>query len=638
MNDIISLSPKTGIFSIHLPGYPPIRSQSRLWFGNSPAGGIPLRWKRERGSAKNFKCENKFGKWSLQFVIVTQPEGPTLRIFLRGRIKKNLPKLTLAPLCVRRLPADHVLEHGRAGGHCHLTLARLLKQKRPFRGGFQHILTYRGKSLQISNPQMQNHLTWITGSIHGNSTVDLKVETESGDAVRGQKICAEMVSLRVSSNGHDLMRSWAAENVEVKKNPAPMKAGWNSWDYYRWTVTEEDVLKNAEFIASDPVLSRHVRRIIVDDGWQYCYGEWEANSLFPSGMERLARKLRTMKFEAGLWIAPSIVEPQARIAQIQTEMLAKGESGLPCLSFSCMERHGFVLDPTVPKVQKHLFKIFRRYVSFGYSHFKLDFLRQTLGAPRFANPAVPRGKIIRTLLDPIRRATAAHATIMGCNYPFEAGNACVDEVRISSDILANWDAVRENSVSIASRFWSNGIFWRNDPDFVLCRGLETASDPDQFNLKPLLVLVKPASKDVPATYGQSLVGNRENEVKVLLSMALISGGMVNLSDNLPRLNRKGLQLARKVVAAENGKAGIPLDLFRSEHPSCWLQELGNRRARILLINWKDSPQRLGMDLIKQGFGNHLRATDFWTGKPVKILHGKIQSTLPPRSCLLTEVN
>ena len=50
-------------------------------------------------------------------------------------------------------------------------------------------------------------------------------------------------------------------------------------------------MKNAEFIANDPVLKQHVKRIIVDDGWQYCYGEWEANSLFPQGMKWLAGKI-----------------------------------------------------------------------------------------------------------------------------------------------------------------------------------------------------------------------------------------------------------------------------------------------------------------------------------------------------------
>ena len=150
------------------------------------------------------------------------------------------------------------------------------------------------------------------------------------------------------------------------------------------TITEQEVLENARFIARDPVLSRYVKRIIVDDGWQYCYGEWEANSLFPSGMESLAGELSSMGFEPGLWIAPSIVEPHARIAQIDSGMLGCGDNGLPCLCYECMRRVGFVLDPTQEKVRKFLFDLFSRYSAMGYRHFKLDFL-----AGDAEGPAVP---------------------------------------------------------------------------------------------------------------------------------------------------------------------------------------------------------------------------------------------------------
>ena len=68
-------------------------------------------------------------------------------------------------------------------------------------------------------------------------------------------------------------------------------------------------------------------------------------------MEYLATEIKKMGFEAGLWFAPTIVEPHARIAQLDYDMLAKGKSGEPCLVYSCMERYGFVLDPTQQKVR-----------------------------------------------------------------------------------------------------------------------------------------------------------------------------------------------------------------------------------------------------------------------------------------------
>ena len=117
-------------------------------------------------------------------------------------------------------------------------------------------------------------------------------------------------------------------------------------------------MKNAEFIASDPVLSRYVKRIIIDDGWQYAYGEWVHNGLFPSGMEKIASTLTKMGFEPGLWIAPGIAEGVTRIAQTKYDMLAKSEDGVPAMMFNCMERRGFILDPTHPNAHKFWFELF----------------------------------------------------------------------------------------------------------------------------------------------------------------------------------------------------------------------------------------------------------------------------------------
>ena len=75
--------------------------------------------------------------------------------------------------------------------------------------------------------------------------------------------------------------AYADENAPEGKVFEDPVCGWNTWDYYRWTITEDEVLKNAEFIAKDPVLSKHVKRIIIDDGWQYCYGEWGMPPLPP---------------------------------------------------------------------------------------------------------------------------------------------------------------------------------------------------------------------------------------------------------------------------------------------------------------------------------------------------------------------
>ena len=74
-----------------------------------------------------------------------------------------------------------------------------------------------------------------------------------------------------------------------------------------WSITSEDVLANADFFAREPVFCRYIKRIVLDDGWMNCCGEWEPNSRFKD-MPDLVKELKKMNFSAGLWFAPVIAE------------------------------------------------------------------------------------------------------------------------------------------------------------------------------------------------------------------------------------------------------------------------------------------------------------------------------------------
>lgn len=598
-----------------------------------------FKWKITDSDADKIKLESKnsFGKWALVFSLKNSEKGE-ISIDFKGKLSKDIGKLKLMTLSAADIKADHVLQHGLKMGGCHSFLTADVREEKTFRSYFMHMITFKGTTLQFSHKMMQDNISCVKGSIVKNSIKALSVETEIGNCKKGAAVEANTLKLRVSEDGHKMMNIWADENLEVKKEAKPVKPGWNSWDYYRWTITEDEVLKNAEFIKRDPVLSKYIKRIIVDDGWQYCYGEWDANPLFSSGMKSLADKISGMGFEPGLWFAPSIIEPHARIAQWETDMLAKGESGLPTLVFHCMQRYGFVLDPSLPKVQKWIYELFKRYTEMGYKYFKLDFLESTLRAPVFANSkTVPRGKIVRKIVESAYKATAGKADILGCNYPFMAGNKYVDAVRVSADIHAAWNNVCENVYSIATRFWSNGKYWINDPDFTLCRGPQTSKDKDLNRLKPCLVYVEPNVKEYPSLFNTSIVDTNKKEVEILLSLVLVSGGAINLSDDITKLNKDGLELARKTLSAEVGESGIPLDLFSSEKPSVWVQKLKSGKARLLFINWENKAREFSFDLTKNNMENLGSTLDFWNNKKVVIRNNKISASLPAHTCFLAEL-
>jgi hypothetical protein len=585
---------------------------------------IDLDWKNT--AANRFTAEIDFGILNLEIIHIANG----IQIGSSLDLKEKLPKnVIFTPLLIPECEPNHVYFCGEKMGRT-LTAELPLTQPRLFEGRHVSALTHDGKSVIMTSPLVQHYDNLFRGSADGGKMLCWRVDFELKHLDPPQHIEFDPVTVQCG-DGLEILEQYGTDNAEVQYDfSIPSGCGWNSWDYYRWTITEDDVIKNAEFIAADPILKHYVTRIIIDDGWEYCYGEWEANPNFPSGMKKLADRIHNLGFKPGLWFAPSIVEPHSRIAQLDYDMLGCSEGGQPCLGYKCMERQGFLLDPTVKKSRDFLTSLFDRYAGMGYEYFKLDFLHATMNAKRFHDRSVPRCRVLPLLMEAVYRGTDGRAEILGCNYPFYSGNRYVKAVRVGSDIQSSWDNIRYNTAFIAGLFWANKRLWINDPDFALCRSLDTADDPDMQRLNPRLVLCRPDDDHKPQ-YDFKPVTSRLNEQKVLLSLVLITGGAVNLSDNMLLLNEYGVDLARKVVSAESGYACRPLDLFEHELPVYWSQKL-KKGGRVLVINWCDQEQEIPLNWNKIAPGAS-EVRDFWNSQIEKCPASVI---LKPHSCRLWE--
>ena len=578
-----------------------------------------------RGGGR-FSAEVEFG--TLNMEIVPLPDG--IRVESSLDRKGPLPEqVTFTLLRIPECHPDHAFFCGERMGRC-LTAEFPLEEPRAFRGRHYSALTRHGSTVMMTTPLGQRYDNRFYGAGEGKKMTCWRIDFELLHLDPEQTVRFDPVTIRCG-NGIEILERYGDENAEVKKDfSTPPECGWNSWDYYRWTITEDEVMKNAEFIAADPVLRKYVKRIIIDDGWQYCYGEWEANPNFPGGMKKLADRIRKLGFKPGLWLAPSIVEPHSRIAQWDYDMLACSEGGQPCLGYRCMERYGFLLDPTVEKSRKFLTDLFDRYAGMGYEYFKLDFLGSTMEAKRFHDRTVPRCRVLRLLMDAVAAGVAGRAELLGCNYHFFLGNTRVNSVRVGGDIHSRWPSILYNTPSVAGMFWANKRLWINDPDFALCRSLETSDDPDIQRLKPCLVDCRPDDAFDPEN-DFILTSTNLNEQLILLSLVLMTGGAVNFSDNMPLLNETGLELARKMVMAESGFGGRPLDLFERKLPVYWTQKL-KKGGRVLVINWSDKAEEipLNWNILAPGVSE---VRNFWTGE-TEPCAGKI--ALNPHSCRLWE--
>lgn len=582
----------------------------------------------------HFETINSFGKWLLSFSL---DAADRLTMQLKGKLKKSCNDIKLSLFLGKTTEADHLLAQGIKMGGC----SSLLLKSAPvqeFEGFYQLLLTKEEKSLRLSYPLQSRFIASFVGKTGKSRVHGLSAQTVINN-YSGKDIELPPLTFQ-TGNGITLLQEYADENSPAKqKDFSDLTApGWNSWDYYRWTVTEDDVLENAEFIAADPVLSKHVKRIIIDDGWQYAYGEWEANSLFPHGMKWLADKISGLGMEPGLWVTPTLFDLHSRIAQLNPEMLAGNECGLPAPCWEIMKRRVFLLDPTVEASQRYIRDLFEKMLGWGYKYFKLDFLGSLLFARSFADRKVSRSELMDLSIGTAYRTVAGRATLLGCNYLLGGGTQIVDAVRVGSDVHAGWGNIKKNAVSVAARFWANKKLWVNDPDFALCRSDDTADDPDMRRMRPCMVFEDPNGKDPKSWfYNHTLVddGIGRSQMEILLSIALTAGGAINLSDRMCKLNESGLDLARRTVAAESGEAAIPLDLFTSAIPSRFLQKISGG-YRVLLINWEDQEKEMCVDLRSMSIECH-HAVNFWNDQPIRICSGKINEVLPPRSCLFAEL-
>src|SRR4030095_9268499 len=119
---------------------------------------------------------------------------------------------------------------------------------------------------------------------------------------------------------------------------------------------------------------------MIDDGYQRAVGDWlEPNQKFPHGMRWLAERIRAAGFDAGIWLAPFLVRPEARLFRARPEWLLRTASGQ--LRRACWNpvwskgRPAYALDTTHPGVLEWLAELARTAVhQWGYRVLKLDFL------------------------------------------------------------------------------------------------------------------------------------------------------------------------------------------------------------------------------------------------------------------------
>lgn len=356
----------------------------------------------------------------------------------------------------------------------------------------------------------------------------------------------------------------AADMFKSKKSFAS-PVGWSTWDYYFTSATEDDVKKNVDFIADDPILSKKVKYIAIDDGWQQREGDWESGIRYKSGLKSLVDYIKSKGFEAGIWIAPTRLHFLCSTVMRRNDFLVRDKYGDPAV-----DEDMYILDPTHPDGEKFLRETFSYLADCGFTFYKLDFISNIRNiAESFYDKTAGHFDVLKRLFDIVRSEVPAHSHLMGCSLPYSMGADVADSRRTGWDIHNTWGHIKACTGSYIAQFASNGKIFRNDLDYLVVRGKETSDDKmlNVLNPKAGYNALHPSDKFIWRA------GNdfSYSEAKLWCSVMLMSGSSIFMGDNLPLLNEKGLDLVRKTVSESDFTAATPV--FSSDSlPAVWYKK------------------------------------------------------------------
>ncbi len=349
-----------------------------------------------------------------------------------------------------------------------------------------------------------------------------------------------------------------------KKKDLPAPTGWSTWDYYFTSATEEDVARQASFLAENGEIGGKLKYIALDDGWQQREGDWLCGARYPHGLKHTADRIRACGFEAGIWVAPTRLHILSGTVMRRNDFLVRDEYGDPVT-----DEDMYVLDPTHPDGEAFLRETFTRLASYGFTFYKLDFLANLLySARRFYDRQAGPYDALRRLIDIVRECVPEGSHIMGCNLPYGTGGF-VDSRRTGVDIHNTWKHIKACLACLLPVCAANGVIYRNDIDYLVVRGKDTSDDPFLNVLNPSAG--KYAAAPSAAFRWRDGADFSYREAKCWCAAVLMSGSSIFLGDRADKLNAAGLDLVKRTLAAADFTPAQPT-ADEGELPAVWRKE------------------------------------------------------------------
>lgn len=428
---------------------------------------------------------------------------------------------------------------------------------------------------------------------------------------------------------------------------APMV--WSSWTSYYEDVTEQDVVRNADWLAVNlkPYGFEYVQ---LDDGYDRrpeghsWFENWSAEK-FPHGPEWLTNYIRGKGLKAGIWVVPNAYGPALKE---HPDWYLYDKKGKVLLDYQTP-----ALDSTNPEVFDHLKRLFARLDELGFDYYKFD---GELALPAYA-PEIDKSRMHSPSADFIANYRERLALIRRTIGPDRFVELCptgtklnavgyTDSYFLGQDLYNNWQGMYSFFSSINAHLFLNHIVSYVMPGEGLELG-ERMSVEQAKQKRYAVTLAKERQREDPMTgFGTTLP-----EARTLVTYVALTGVAYPLASVMPELPEERVKLLQATMPT---LPILPIDLFSRGTDSTWnkfkfvqadyyihhyaelLDLKVNSAAGVYDVaaetNWRSEATERSLEFGRQlGLNNEQSyiVFDFWKQQPLGVFKGKIDLTIEP---------
>jgi hypothetical protein len=411
--------------------------------------------------------------------------------------------------------------------------------------------------------------------------------------------------------------------------------GWNSWDCYAATVTEEQLLENAEYM----------RKKLLPFGWEYiicdiqwyeplagtgegeyrpfadlCMDEYSrllpAENRFPSaaggrGFGFIAQKIHGMGLKFGLHYMRGIPRQAVhrRTAIKDTKITADAIANPYSISKWNSDMYG--VDSTKPGAQEYYNSVIELFASWGVDYVKVDDICNTNMYP--AAPYSGRGEI-----ELIRRAIDA------CGRPMvlslSPGPAIIEEAwhlsrnanlwRITDDFWDRWDLLKD--MFCRCELWQNHV--------------KPGCWPD-CDMLPLGCIGAGFKKARSTNFTR-------DEQLTLMSLWCVFRSPLMMGGILPDNDEWTLSLLTNTEVLDVQRYGAnPVQITRNDKEAIWINTAGESSINLALFNLSDEKRTVRFPLSAAGF-QKAELRNLWNKQDMGVVINEVAADIPPHGATL----